>query len=65
MFIVDLIAKILVIVGAINWGLAVFKINLVTLLVGPVPFLANIVYLAIAASGIYLIKDILTMRKKR
>ncbi len=59
MKLVDLLARILVIVGAINWGLMIFDINLVTLLLGSIPILVKVVYALVAASGIYLFRDIL------
>lgn len=47
-------AKILVIVGGINWGLALFNINLVLTVFGALPLLVKIVYGAIGASAVYL-----------
>lgn len=56
----DKIAKILVIVGAVNWllvGLASFSAitydwDLVALLLGGVPWLAAIVYILVGLSGV-------------
>ena len=62
----DILTKIAVIlanIGAINWGLAVFNVNLVTLILGAVPILVTIVYALVGLSGLYcLIK--LFMNKK-
>ena len=57
----DTIAKVLVIIGAINWGLVGlnsfsvidYSWDLVSLVLGSVPWLAAIVYLLIAISGLY------------
>jgi uncharacterized membrane protein YuzA (DUF378 family) len=52
----DWIALVLVIVGAINWGLVgLFKLDLVQLLVGSIPIVATIVYVLVGLSGIYMI----------
>jgi uncharacterized membrane protein YuzA (DUF378 family) len=45
------IASLLVIIGAINWGLAIWDINLVSLL--SVSWLITIVYALIGLSGIW------------
>jgi len=49
---ITLIAKILLIVGGLNWGLAIFDINLVTLIFR-VGVLINIVYALVAISALY------------
>ena len=57
----DIIAKILMIIGAINWGLVglasfsgvSYSWDLVALVFGGIPALAAIVYLLVAISGIY------------
>jgi len=54
---VNLIAKILVVVGGINWLLAVFGINLVTLIFR-IPVLVNIVYVLIGLSALLMAKDL-------
>ncbi len=54
--ILDWIALILVIIGAINWGL--FGINgtdLVQMLLGSIPMLAKIVYILVGLAGLYMI----------
>lgn len=52
---VQWIALILVIVGAINWGLVALGFNLVNLIFGSVPSLENIVYILVGLSGVYAI----------
>lgn len=53
--IVDWIALVLVIVGAINWGLFAFGFNLVSILVGWSPMLEQIVYVVVGLAGVYMI----------
>jgi hypothetical protein len=50
-------ALITVVVGAVNWGLSLFNVNLVTGLAGlvGVPSLANVVYGVVGVSGLLLI----------
>ncbi len=50
------ISTILVIIGAINWGLVgLLHVNLVELLLGSVPILAKLVYILVGLAGLYLI----------
>lgn len=51
---VDWIALILLIVGGLNWGLAVWDINLVTLIFGA-SVLTTIVYALVGLSALYTI----------
>lgn len=63
--VMDLIAFILVIVGAINWGLiALFKLNLVTAILGSIPVLVTIVYVLVGLAGVYCIYLLLNVGKK-
>ncbi len=50
----DITAFVLVIVGALNWGLVAFGVNLVSLLFGAVPYLETAVYLLVGLSALYL-----------
>ena len=60
MKIIDKIALILIIIGAINWGLiGIFKFNLVELLFGDMTILARIVYSLVGISGLWGIKLVL------
>ncbi len=53
--IIHYLALVLVIVGAINWGLVgLFNVNLVSQLFGTVPMLEKLTYILIGASGIVL-----------
>lgn len=49
------IALVLVIVGAINWGLFAFGFNLVSILVGWSPMLEQVVYVVVGLAGVYMI----------
>ncbi|MCR6515175.1 MULTISPECIES: DUF378 domain-containing protein [Clostridium] len=54
MRIIDKIALLLVIIGAVNWGLiGLFNFNLVSLLFGVGTILSNIVYILVGISGLY------------
>lgn len=59
--IIDWIASILVIVGALNWGLigiGLFikkNLNIVNLILGSIPILENLVYILIGLAGLYTI----------
>ena len=55
--IIDKIALILIIIGAINWGLiGLFRFNLVELIFGDMTVLARIVYSLVGISGLWGIK---------
>jgi uncharacterized membrane protein YuzA (DUF378 family) len=49
---IDWIARVLVIIGALNWGLAVFNTNLVSALLGT-SIIATIVYALVGLAGIW------------
>ena len=56
MIIANLICYCLVLLGAINWGLiAIFGLNLVTLLFGTLPVVASILYILIFVAALWLI----------
>ena len=57
MKIIDKVALILIIIGAINWGLiGLFRFNLVELIFGDMTVLARIVYSLVGISGLLGIK---------
>ena len=60
----DMVALILVIVGGLNWGLAVFNINLVTAILGSMPWLVTIVYALVGLSAIYLAVILMKLEKR-
>ena len=51
----DWIALVLVIVGAINWGLYAFDFNFVSLLLGSIPIAEKVVYALVGIAGLYTI----------
>lgn len=54
--VLDIIALILVIIGAINWGLiAIFSFDLVAFLFGDMTVLTRIIYGLVALSGLWCI----------
>jgi hypothetical protein len=53
--VLDWIVLILVIVGGLNWGLAVFDFNLVDAILGSVPIAAKIVYGLVGIAALYTI----------
>ena len=57
MKIIDKIALLLVIIGAINWGLVgIFNFNLVTTLFGDMSMISRIVYTLVGISGLWAIR---------
>lgn len=52
---IDWIAFILVIVGALNWGLVgLFKFNLVAVILGDMTFLSRVVYTLVGIAAVYM-----------
>ncbi len=57
MKIIDKIALVLIIIGAINWGLiGIFNFNLVAAIFGDMTIIARIIYGLVGVSGIWGIK---------
>ena len=57
MKIIDKIALVLILIGAINWGLiGFFKFDLVATLFGDMSILSRIVYALVGSSGLWGIK---------
>lgn len=57
MKIVDKIALILIIIGAINWGLVgIFNFNLVDAIFGTMSVISRIIYALVGISGLWAIK---------
>ena len=52
--VVDIVALVLVIVGGLNWGFVALGFNLVTLILGSLPWLVTIVYALVGLSAVYL-----------
>jgi uncharacterized membrane protein YuzA (DUF378 family) len=50
----DWLAKILVIIGALNWGLVgIFNVDLVAAILGDMSLLARVVYILVGVSGVW------------
>ena len=57
MKVIDTIALILVIIGAINWGLVgIFNFNLVDAIFGAMSVISRIIYILVGISGLWSIK---------
>lgn len=57
MKVIDTIALILVIIGAINWGLiGFFNFNLVDTIFGAMSAISKIIYILVGLSGLWSIK---------
>lgn len=57
MKVIDTIALILVIVGAINWGLiGLFNFNLVTMIFGNMSAISRIIYTLVGIAGLWSIR---------
>lgn len=57
MKIIDKIALVLIVIGAINWGLiGIFNFNLVSAIFGDMTIIARIIYGLVGVSGIWGIK---------
>lgn len=57
MKIIDKIALVLIIIGAVNWGLiGLLQFNLVELIFGDMTILARIIYSLVGISGLWGIK---------
>ena len=60
MKVIDIIALVLIIVGAINWGLiGIFNFNLVETLFGGFSVISRIVYILVGISGLWSIKTVI------
>lgn len=57
MKVIDTIALILIIIGAINWGLVgIFNFNLVETIFGGISVITRIIYILVGISGLWGIK---------
>lgn len=60
MKIIDKIALLLVIIGAINWGLiGIFSFNLVDALFGTMSWISRIIYALVGISGLWSVRLLL------
>ena len=57
MKVIDTIALVLIIIGAINWGLiGLFNFNLVDTIFGAMSIISRIIYILVGISGLWGIK---------
>ena len=57
MKVIDKIALVLIIIGAINWGLVgIFNFNLVDTLFGAMSWFSRVIYILVGISGLWGIK---------
>ncbi len=57
MKVIDTIALVLIIIGAINWGLVgIFNFNLVDAIFGSMSVISRIIYILVGISGLWAIK---------
>ncbi len=57
MKVIDTIALILIIIGAINWGLVgIFNFNLVDTIFGVMSWFSRVIYILVGISGLWGIK---------
>ena len=57
MKVIDKVSIVLIIIGAINWGLVgLFKFNLVDAIFGELSILSRIIYVLVGISGLWAIK---------
>ncbi len=55
---VELVATLLVVLGAVNWGLiGLLNLDLVNTLVGAWPLVVRVVYILVGLSGLWLLYD--------
>lgn len=60
----DWAAWILVLVGALNWGLVgAFRLDLVQTILSTSPALVQLVYILVGLSGLYWLYKMMTMKK--
>ncbi|MCC8081955.1 MAG: DUF378 domain-containing protein [Lachnospiraceae bacterium] len=54
--VLDIILLVLVIIGAVNWGLVgFFRFNLISYLFGNMTWLTRVIYALVGLSGLYMI----------
>ena len=57
MKVIDKIALVLIVIGAINWGLVgIFNFNLVDAIFGTMSIISRIIYILVGISGLWAIK---------
>lgn len=63
--VLDTILLILVIIGAVNWGLVgFFRFNLVSFLFGNMTWLSRVIYALVGLSGLYMLSAFGRLRSR-
>lgn len=53
---IEMVAGILLIIGGLNWGLiGLVNLNVVTAIFGSIPILAQIIYILVGLSALYML----------
>lgn len=61
---VDMLAKVLLIIGGLNWGLVgVANLNVVEMIFGSIPILLTLVYVLVGLSALYMLYVMMMMKK--
>ncbi len=62
----DFLALILVIVGALNWGMVgLFNLNVVSTIFADMNFVSNLIFVLVACAGLYLLITLGKFAKKK
>ncbi len=62
----DWVAYILIVVGALNWGLiGAFRLDLVQMILGSSPTLVQLVYVLVGLAGLYTLYKMTMMKGKK
>jgi len=62
--VLDWVAKIFVVIGAVSWGLiGAFDFNLVTTIFGDMSMLTRTVYVLVGVAGLYVLYRMFTCKK--
>lgn len=60
----DWVVFVLLVVGALNWGLVgLANVNIVEAILGPIPILLKVIYILVGLAGLYKIYKVLMMSK--
>ncbi len=62
----DWVAYILIVVGALNWGLiGAFRLDIVQMILGSSPTLVQLVYILVGLAGLYTLYKMTMMKGKK
>ncbi|MCL5270158.1 MAG: DUF378 domain-containing protein [bacterium] len=61
----DVISMVLLIIGALNWGImGLFDFNVIAAIFGPLTILARIIYVLVGIAGVYEIFGLAAQRRR-